>query len=198
MSSPPAAPPGGPRAALAAAAPAAAVVLAGVAAYWNSFDVPLQFDDLSNIVRAPSVHASELSLDQLARAARGFPLDRWLARVSFAANHAVHGLRPFGYHLVNLAFHLGAALLVLAVARRLLRRLGFGEGAERAAAISALLFAVHPVSTQAVTYVVQRMTSMGAFFALLSLWAWLAARERVGAARRGLIGGAAVAAYLAV
>ncbi len=189
-----------PRRALAATLPAVLVVAAGALAYANSFDVPLQYDDVDVIVDAPEVHASRLSPGELSRAAGGFPLNRWLARASFAANHAVHGLRPFGYHAVNLGFHLGAALLVLAISRSILGALRFGDEADRrrAAAIAALLFAVHPVHTQAVTYVVQRMTSMGAFFSLAALLAWLAARERTGRAALALRAAAVAAAYLAL
>lgn len=185
---------------MAAAVPVVAVVLAGAASYANSFDVPLQFDDVDVIVGAPDVHATELSFEALARAGHGFPLNRWLAHVSFAANHALHGLRAPGYHVVNLAFHLGASLLVLALAMRLLSALGFGDdmARRRAATLAAILFAVHPVHTQAVTYVVQRMTSMGAFFALASVLLWFAARGRMGGARVALGVGAAAAWYLAL
>lgn len=165
--------------------PWALVAALGTAAYANSFDVALQFDDLPAIVLASEVHATDLSPSQLARAAAGFPFRRWLPRVSFAVNHAIHGLRPAGYHAVNLAIHLGTALLVLAVARRLLEALGVGddEARRRAALIAALLFVAHPVNTQAVTYVVQRMASMGAFFGLLTVLCWLLARSRSSGAR---------------
>jgi len=199
------------RRALAAAAPALAVVALGALAHATSLDVPLQFDDVPNIVDEPAVHATDLSPGQLARAAGGFPLGRWLARGSFAVNHAMHGLRPAGYHVVNVALHLAAALLVLAVARRILDALaGAQEGAggaalrldgadrRRAAAIAAVLFAVHPVHTQAVTYVVQRMTVMGALFALLAVWLWLGARVRRGGARAWRAAGAGVSTWLAV
>ncbi len=203
--------PGAARRALAGAVPALAVVALGLLAHATSLDVPLQFDDVPNIVDEPAVHATALTADQLARAASGFPLGRWLARGSFAVNHALHGLRPAGYHLVNVAFHLAAALLVLAVARRLLEALAAsrdaaggaalgldGAGRRRAAAIAAVLFAVHPVHTQAVTYVVQRMTVMGAFFALLAVWLWLCARARHGGAFAWRAAGAAVCTWLAV
>ena len=192
------------------------VLVAAIAAYANSFAVPLQFDDLPNIIDAPAVHAVGLSPADLAPAVEGFPGGRWLARATFAANHAVHGLRPAGYHAVNLAFHVIASLLVLSLARALLDALArpapdgapSGRGAAlvlaaprdraTAAAIAALLFAVHPVHTQAVTYVVQRMTVMGACFGLAAVRLWLAGRERRGTARAGLLAAAALAAWLAV
>jgi tetratricopeptide (TPR) repeat protein len=178
----------------------AVIALVGLAAYANSFDVPLQFDDLPNIVEATALHATDLSPAQLARAAGGFPLHRWLAMVSFAANHAVHGLRPFGYHVVNLLFHVGAALLLHAVALRLLESLSFGDDRARrsAALVAALLFVAHPVNTQAVTYVVQRMTSMGTFFALLSILLWQVARARSGPSSPPLYAGALLAFLLAL
>lgn len=154
-----------------------------------------------------------LSPSELAPAASGFPFGRWLARVSFAVDHAIHGLRPAGYHAVNLAFHLATALLVLALARRVLdglARRAAAPGARhaldlpdagdrrRAATIAALLFAVHPVQTQAVTYVVQRMTVMGAFFGLGAILLWLAGRRRGGRAFAAFAAAAVVAAWLAV
>jgi tetratricopeptide (TPR) repeat protein len=163
------------------AAPLAAVVLAAAAAYANSLDVPLAFDD-QHLVERRELHAESLSPAALVPAARGFPLHRWLPFVTFAANHAVHGLRPAGYHAVNLAIHAAAALAFLGVALALLRRLGLGDERRRrtAATIAALLFAVHPVQTMAVTYVIQRMTSLGALFALGALWLWLRARAEGG------------------
>jgi tetratricopeptide (TPR) repeat protein len=199
---------------LRAAGPALAVAAAALLAHAGSLGVPLLFDDLPNIVDQPSVHALDLSPGQLAPALRGFPFGRWLARLSFAIDHAIHGLRPAGYHAVNVLLHLAASLLVLALARRLLdglaRRRGEGEGLgwahapaaeqdrRRAALIAALIFAVHPVQTQAVTYVVQRMTVMGACFALAALVLWLGARGRSGAPRARRVAGAVLCAWLAV
>jgi tetratricopeptide (TPR) repeat protein len=172
---------------------------AALAAYANSLDVPLQFDDLWQLADNPRVHAPELGLAHLLRAAEEFPLHRWLAFVTFAANHALHGLRPLGYHLVNVGVHAVNAVLVVALARRILAALGAldPKGRDQAAIAAGLLFAVHPVQTMAVTYVVQRMTSLGTLFALLALLAWLEARGREGRARLALVAASALAAFLA-
>jgi len=180
---------------------AIAVVAAVAAGYGRTLDVPFVFDDLPSIVDDPAVHLLSLDLEGLRRAASGFPAGRWLARLSLALDYSLHGLEPAGYHLVNLAWHALASLLAGLVALEVLGRLdpahGVAPGARaRTALVTALLFALHPVQTQAVTYVVQRMTSMGAAFALLACWLWLRAR-REGARSAPYLAGAAVAAYLA-
>jgi tetratricopeptide (TPR) repeat protein len=183
---------------LRSAAPGLLVVLAAAAAYANSLDVPFAFDD-QHLLERRELHPTSLAPSDLAPAARGFPLHRWLAFLTFAANHAVHGLSPRGYHAVNVAVHAAAALLFLWVARALLARLAVGDDRTRrlAGAIAALLFAVHPVQTMAVTYVIQRMTSLGAVFALGAIGLWLRAREG-GGIRAAPAAGAALLAFLAV
>jgi tetratricopeptide (TPR) repeat protein len=177
------------------------VALAAVAAYARTLDVPFVFDDLPNIVEEPTVHLIRLDLDGLRRALTGFPAGRWLARLSLALNFLGGELEPAGYHLINLAWHVLASLLAGLLSLEVLERLPAGQGVapearRRTAVVAALLFAVHPVQTQAVTYVVQRMTSMGGALALLACWLYLRAR-REGARARPLLAGAAVAAYLA-
>ncbi|HWP66375.1 MAG TPA: tetratricopeptide repeat protein [Candidatus Limnocylindria bacterium] len=88
------------------------------------------------------------------------PLTVW----TFAANHALHGPWPGGYHLTNVALHAGAAALVVVVAARL--------GAPLAAAtIAGVLFAVHPVHTEAVASIVGRAEILCAIWVLLALLA---------------------------
>jgi len=180
---------------------AAAVAVAVVAAYARTLEVPFVFDDLPNIVDEPTIHLIQLDRAGLERALTGFPTGRWLARLSLALNYLAGGLEPSGYHLVNLAWHLAASLLAGLLALEVLARLPPGQGVApaargRTALVTALLFAVHPVQTQAVTYVVQRMTSMGGALGLLSCWLYLRAR-REGARAAPLLAGAATAAYLA-
>ncbi len=172
---------GGPasRAPLRRLAGAALACAAGLLAYRRSFTVPFQFDDIPNIVENRLVHATRLDWASLAPALSS-PV-RQLAYLSFAVSHALGGLDPWGWHLLNLAFHLASGLLVWALSERVLALLApAGDQAvrRRAALLAALLFLVHPVQTQAVTYVVQRMASMGAFFALLAAWLYLEGRAR--------------------
>ena len=165
---------------------AAAVVLS----YAGGLDAPFTFDDGRCIVRSPIVR----SFDDFAEPGRastlpsdlqcGFPT-RYLGHLTFAMNYRLGGLDPTGYHVFNLAVHLANALLVyllvsLAFRAPALEERG-GDGrpglpAPLVALFTALLFACHPLQTQAVTYVVQRFASLVAFFYLLAAVLYLHSR----------------------
>jgi len=149
----------------------AAVVLAAVAAAWaTSFAGAFQFDDWNVIVNEPRVAS-------LGAWWGSMPGIRPLLKLSFAANHA-SGLGLAGFHAVNLAVHAASALLVLALLRRVASRCG-ATGASSGAGplLGALLFALHPVQAEAVTYVSGRSSSLMGMLALGSIVAWLAGRE---------------------
>lgn len=93
---------------------------------------------------------------------------RPLTWLTFWLNYQTGGTNPVGYHLVNLALHLAAALLVLATARRLLP--------DPAGLIAAILFAVHPFQTEAVAYVFARGTLLCTVLCLAAFWYWLEER----------------------
>jgi tetratricopeptide (TPR) repeat protein len=187
--SPPAVPEEGPPAArprrarerLAAAAPAALVALAVLACYANSLGVPFQFDDRVVILGEPTITTFHLTPAS----------HRFLGDLSFAISYRLFGDRPTGYHVVNVAIHLANALLVLWLVGSLLRterlRGALAPGRDRAVALlAALLFAVHPLQTQAVTYIAQRYASLAAGFFLLACGAYV--RFRLSATRRAATG----------
>jgi len=155
------------------------ILALGVLAYSNSFGVPFVLDDLESITRNETIR----DLGNFLPGGSGYDFHprRWVGYLSFALNHHFGELHVFGYHLVNLLIHLTAALLVYALTRLSFRTpvLAASRLAPRAdtlALLAALLFVVHPVQTQAVTYVVQRLTSLCALFYLLALVFYLAAR----------------------
>jgi len=102
---------------------------------------------------------------------------RPLVSLSLALNYAAGGLDPRGYHVVNVALHVAAALLLWGLVRRTLAgpRLGptFGAAAGPLAFATALLWVVHPLGTEAVTYVVQRTEIMAALGILGTLYAFV-------------------------
>jgi hypothetical protein len=99
---------------------------------------------------------------------------RPLVNASFAINYAIGGLNTRGYHAVNLAIHLAAALLVFGIVRRTVARTDLARLPDTAAHVAfatALIWVVHPLTTEAVDYVTQRTELMMALFYLLTLYA---------------------------
>jgi hypothetical protein len=103
---------------------------------------------------------------------------RPLLKLSYALNHAT-GLGAPGFHLVNIAVHVINAGLVLALLCRWPGGVPASTGfIPMAALFAALIFALHPVQTEAVSWVAGRSVSLSATFVLSSLLAWVAGRER--------------------
>ena len=142
----------------------AALVAFAVIAYLPALGAPFVFDDIPNLVLNDRVQPARLAELPRSLDARGDSAARPVAMVTFAANYLVGGLDPFGYHVVNLAIHVLNALLVFGVVAGLARAPFSPPAVQRHALeiafASALLWAVHPVNTQAVTYIVQRMAAL--------------------------------------
>jgi len=100
--------------------------------------------------------------------------------LSFAANHAVGGLRPFGYRVVNLMLHALAAALVLLLARRVLGGVSAAAAVDPAL-LAGLLFALHPIHTEALGLVVGRSEILAAVGTLGAVLLFLGARDRAAA-----------------
>lgn len=158
-------------------------------AYQPALDAGFVFDDNPSIVNNLAVHWSDLSVGGVAavwnRARLG---SRFVANLTFGLDHARGGLDPRAFHLTNVLIHLavGAALTLLIVAY-------LRSSAVRVSSRSLLLavagpvavFLLHPLNTQAVTYIVQRMASLVTLFIVLSLAAYMAGRGSTGRKRIG-------------
>ena len=148
-----------------------------LAVYANSLGGGLLYDDANAIRNNPFVRngdvAGILTEPSWWGSARG-PLWRPLTTLSFALDHALFGLAPFGYHVANVALHAAVSVLVLVVFAAV-------TAAPRTALAAALLFAAHPVHTEAVANVVGRaeLFAAGGFF--VAWWCWLRA-DRAGGA----------------
>jgi tetratricopeptide (TPR) repeat protein len=144
----------------------AIVAAAAVLAYFNSFQGAFQLDDYKVVLSDPAVRSLWGWWSDLGRGIRP------LLKLSYALNWAM-GLGLFGFHLVNLLIHLGNSLLVLLLARNLT-----GPSARMGGVtlFVALLFALHPIQTEAVTYIAGRSASLMAFFYLASLAAYIHGR----------------------
>ena len=153
------------------------IVLPGLAVYGNTGQVPLLFDDASALLHNPTLRSigQDIFLPPHDTTLAGRPL----ANASFALNYALSGLRLPPLHWTNLALHLIAGLLLLALLRRtlLLPRFAgrFEDTADGVALVATLVWLLHPVQTESVTYLVQRVEALAGLFLLLMLYAALRA-----------------------
>jgi len=193
----------GPRALIALAV----VAIVGVGVYTNSLQVPFVFDDMINIRDNRGLRMTHFGLAPLRRAAfSGRSSARPVANVSFALNHYFGRDRVAGYHAVNIVVHMVNALLVYALARLSLELAGRRPRASAAASspsmqrwaalAAAILFAAHPLGTQSVTYIVQRMNILAAMFYLLSLLLWVMGRRSIVPWKRWTLWVAAAACWV--
>ena len=152
------------------------VVLAAMAAYYNSYGCQFILDDNGAILTNTSIrHLWPLGPVLRPPSDKGQTVGgRPLLNLSLAINYAVNGTSVRGYHIVNLAIHVLAALLLLEILRRtfLLPCMGgrFNTTALGMATVIALLWTVHPVQAESVTYISQRAESMVGMFYLLTLY----------------------------
>lgn len=163
------------------AAPAAApawprvlpwLVLAAALAYANALLAGFQFDDFNVIVDNPAVHS-------LAAWYAGMPGIRPLLKLSYALNWLADP-GPLGFHAVNVLLHLINVALVWRLTAHLPVPAGWQDGERqfRVRILATLLFALHPIQTESVTYVSGRSMTLMAGFGLAGLLAWLEAPGR--------------------
>lgn len=166
------------------------LAIAICAVYWNSLRAPFLFDDRLSIVENPTIRTWAAAF-QPPRDSGITVSGRPLLNATFAVNHALGGLDVWGYHATNLAIHLLASGLLYEIIRRTLALPVFqgrfeGTGSQTALAAS-LLWALHPLQTESVTYVVQRAESLAGLWVLLAICLFLMAAERDGVSRKFLL-----------
>jgi Flp pilus assembly protein TadD len=150
---------------------AAVIALVVAATYANSVSGPFLFDDENSIVGNASIRQINASLSP----PRDTPVaGRPLVNLTFALNYRAGGLDVRGYHVVNIAIHIAAALVLFGIVRRtlLLPSLahGFGPASANLAMAAALIWAVHPVQSEAVNYLSERTESLMGLCYLLTLY----------------------------
>ncbi|HTP04846.1 MAG TPA: tetratricopeptide repeat protein [Nitrospirota bacterium] len=154
----------------------ALIIILCLAAYSNTFHVPFQFDDPRSISEVPFVRDIHQFPNLITQ-------QRAVGFLTFALDYWFHGTDVVGYHIVNLVIHilnafLVYALVILSFRTPVLKESQLTKHAKPIALFSALLFAGHPIQTQAVTYIAQRFASLATFFFLLSLVAYVWSRIR--------------------
>jgi tetratricopeptide (TPR) repeat protein len=154
---------------------AAAVICASVImAYANTLAVPFLLDDTSAVVNNASIRSLRRIGAVLAPSSTLSTGRRPLLNLSFAINYALGGEHVGGYHVFNLAMHVLSALVLFGLVRRTLARPGiaarFAARPTVIAAAIAALWALHPLQTEAVTYISQRAESMMGLLYLATLY----------------------------
>ena len=159
---------------------AVAAVLALVAAVWLAYasglGAPFIMDDASSVTANRSIRSLWPLWPVLVyEHGEGRTIDgRPLLNLSLAVNRAVTGMSAVGFRVVNIFIHCGNAILLMALAWQLLARPAVTAAvrawAGEIAFAAAVLWAVHPLGTGAVTYVVQRAESLGAFMILATVF----------------------------
>jgi len=150
------------------------LALAAAAAYGNSFSGPFILDDVRAIAQNLSIrHFWRVWSPPAGLTVSGRPL----LNFSVAVNYALGGLKVWGYHALNLVIHTLAGLALFGLVRRTLLRPGlrrrFGPAALPLAFSAAALWTLHPLQTEAVTYIIQRAESMMGMFYLLTMYCFV-------------------------
>jgi len=181
-------------------------LIAGVAlvAYSNTFHVPFHYDDRPNIVENPNVQITVLTWDRLERLIKNtYNVSiRVFSYFTFALNYYFGGFNVFGYHLVNFLIHIASGIflywfLLLTFNLPSLKE-KYAPISYKVALFSSLIFISHPIQTQSVTYIVQRMASMSGMFYLLSLVLYIKGRLSTGGPRGFYFGGMVLSYLLGV
>jgi tetratricopeptide (TPR) repeat protein len=175
------------------------IAVLGLLIYSNTFHSPFQWDEADFILGNPIIRNLNYFTDT--SRAEGLPVydglkSRYIGYLTFALNYKLHGFEVLGYHIVNIAIHLINAILVYFLVLLTfhtpfflpphppLAKGGTEEGSlftihfSRFFALAvSLLFVAHPLQTEAVTYIFQRLASLVSMFYLLSLVLYIKGRQ---------------------
>ena len=159
-------------------------LIAGVAflVYSNTFSVPFQFDDRPNITQNPNIQIKVFTWDRIEKMIHYTYREsiRVFSYFTLALNYYFGELNVFGYHLVNLLIHVFAGIFLYGFLMLTFNlpslKIRYGAISYKVALFTSLIFIAHPVQTQSVTYIVQRMASLAGMFYLLAFVLYIKGR----------------------
>ncbi len=157
--------------------PLVLIAAAAAAAYANSFAGEFVFDD--HVLIDENLYIQHLwPLGRVLFPSNApFVSGRPIISMTLAVNYAMGGTNVWGYHAVNLAIHILAAWTLFGIIWRTLTlpclQKRFGSSAVPLAMTVSLLWAIHPLQTEAVTYIIQRAEALMGLFYLLTLYCFL-------------------------
>jgi hypothetical protein len=131
------------------------------------------FDDRNNIRDNPHIRLTQITLPGIYSAAHDSPTpNRPLANISFTLNYYFHDYNVVGYHAVNIIIHIFNGMLLYLFVKATLATPVIQSNAQKygwVPYVTAVIWLVHPIQTQSVSYIVQRMNSMATMFYVLSM-----------------------------
>jgi protein O-mannosyl-transferase len=181
------------------------IAAAAMATYWNSFGGPFVFDDVPSILSNPTIlHLGQLREVLSPPFVGGVTVGgRPFVNLSLAVNYAISGYNVWSYHALNLVAHVLAGMTLFGLARRTLDRTDDPTRKENskartwlAALAISLIWTVHPLQTESVSYIIQRTESMMGLSYLLTLYAFARGTENETPVERGQSGGKSSTGWL--
>jgi Tfp pilus assembly protein PilF len=144
------------------------LAIAGVLVYRNALGAPFIFDDLTQILQNPNIQSWQWPWTFIENNRRP------LLYATLAFNFHFDGFNAIGYHIFNIRVHIVTAMVLFLLVRKTLGLPSGGElfrkDADLLALASSLVWLLHPIHTQAVTYIIQRAESLMGLFFLTALY----------------------------
>jgi len=151
--------------------------------YSNTLDSSWHFDDIPNIVSNQNIQIQNLSWEELQKSIYS-PLTkkihRPVAKLTLAINYLISGLDTTSYHVFNILVHILASWFAYLIFVQTLQLFSARDlqgvnslSWQDIALVGAVLWAIHPIQTQAVTYIIQRMASLAALFYFIAFYCYI-------------------------
>ena len=153
-------------------------------AYSNSLFSPPVLDDANSFIKDRTLYVTDFSIASLKQLSHNrFGLKRIIPIISFAVDHYISHSNLIQFHITNILVHLFTTFFLYLFLLGLVqtdtgkKAVKFVEPRLFCLFITAL-WALHPIQTNCVTYIVQRMASLSALFYLAALTFYIQARIR--------------------
>jgi len=150
--------------------------LIGLLVYVNSLEVPFHFDDIYYLKENLQIKSFSTFQRWLTESYSGFFTNRPVLLFTFLLNYSIGGLDTFGYHFFNVLVHILNAFFFYVLFARYAdpdSRTGYSIPY----VLAAIIFLIHPVNTESVTYISSRSSVLSTFFVLASMLSFFRATE---------------------
>jgi len=173
------------------------IVAVSIAVYFNTLLNGFVYDDIPQVLENPWITNIKYIPDMFSKSVHGFQQNdpglnyyRPVMHLLYLLNNYIFGLKPWGFHLTNIMFHAGVSVLIFIILFNILRQRSIAiispshsfrseifNGLFSIPFAAAMLFATHPIHTEAVTWVAGIPDLSFSFFCLLSLFLYIKSRE---------------------